>query len=273
MSYKPLVSIITVCYNEKNVERTCKSIVQQTFQDFEWIVIDGGSNRETLEIFDKYKDRMNVFISEKDDGVYNAMNKGIKRAKGLWLNFMNAGDTFFEDKTLEKVFKNSALKRADILYSKSKCFMEDGTGFCQKFPLWHRLNYTFWQSNCLNHQACFFKKELFEKYGLYDERFKIRADFEKLLLFLTGGCKFEYINILGCNFFMDGISSKNTDLLNKETEEIMQRYYPFKYRTIRTIKLLNKIPVMRIKKRWDNKKCRLVFLKISLFEWECKEKV
>ena len=65
MSYKPLVSIITVCYNEKNVERTCKSIVQQTFQDFEWIVIDGGSNRETLEIFDKYKDRMNVFYIRK----------------------------------------------------------------------------------------------------------------------------------------------------------------------------------------------------------------
>ncbi len=278
---KPILSIITVCYNEKNLKRTCESIVGQTFQDFEWLVIDGGSDQETLSILEKYKSRMNVFISEKDTGVYNAMNKGIERASGVWLNFMNAGDTFFNNTTLEKIFteavKNDSVGdcsfndfSADILYGISKVCNGNHTSFLQKFPKENRLNHTFWQSNCINHQACFFKKELFEKFGPYNEKYKIRADFEKMLCFLKNGCKFGRLESIVSNFYTDGISSKNTKLLQAETDEIMAEYYPLEYKTIRTIKFLGKIPVARIKERRDGKNRRLVFLKMTLFEWKNK---
>ena len=108
------LSIITVCLNEKNIERTCKSIVSQTFADFEWIVIDGKSNRNTLNKIKKYKNKISVFISEPDAGIYDAMNKGILSATGDYISFMNAGDTYFSKYALEKVF--SKPKDQDIIY-------------------------------------------------------------------------------------------------------------------------------------------------------------
>ena len=290
---KPVLTIITVCYNEKNVERTCESIIGQTFQDFEWVVIDGGSGPETLAILEKYKKRLDIFISEKDKGVYDAMNKGIGLAGGIWLNFMNAGDTFFDNSVLEKIFlKNIVQGRTgglntssscpgkvysdyngtDVLYGTSRSILEDGTFTLQKLPKDGKLNHAFWQSNCLNHQACFFKKELFEKFGPYNEKYKIRADFEKMLLFLKRGCKFRSLKSPVSNFYMDGISSKNTELLEAETDEIMAEYFPLEYKTIRTIKFLGKIPVARIKERRDHKNRRLVFLKKTLLEWKTRGK-
>ena len=110
----PKFSIITICYNEPNLEKTCKSIVNQTFQGFEWIVIDGGSNRQTLDIFEKYKDRIDYFVSEKDNGRYHAMNKGLRVAKGEYVNFMNAGDYFNGHDVLEKIIHFGLDK--DIVY-------------------------------------------------------------------------------------------------------------------------------------------------------------
>ena len=102
----PKVSIITICYNEPDLEKTCESIVNQTWQDFEWIVVDGGSNQETIDIFEKYKARIDEFISESDNVRYNAMNKGIKLAQGEYLNFLNAGDYYFYNDALKDVFEN-----------------------------------------------------------------------------------------------------------------------------------------------------------------------
>ena len=99
----PIVSVITVCYNEKKIENTCKSIINQTFEDYEWIVVDGGSNDDTVDIFKKYKKNMSYFGSDKDSGIYNAMNKGIKIAKGEWIIFMNGGDCFYQKNSLSKI--------------------------------------------------------------------------------------------------------------------------------------------------------------------------
>lgn len=91
------LSIVTVCYNEKDIGRTCESIVSQSCQDFEWIVVDGGSTDGSLEIIKHYKERIDILISEPDNGIYDAMNKGIRLAKGKWINFMNGGDTFADN--------------------------------------------------------------------------------------------------------------------------------------------------------------------------------
>ena len=163
---KPLISIITVNYNEKNIERTLKSIVTQTFQDFEWIIIDGGSNPETLSIINKYKNRINILISEKDDGVYDAMNKGIKISGGSWLIFMNAGDSFYENTSLEKIFSKyiTAIQQKDIIYCDSIYHTIDNIKYKPVFP--DKLDSKFWYESCISHQSSFIKRELFEKYGI-----------------------------------------------------------------------------------------------------------
>ena len=97
---KVKLSVITVCYNEKEIERTCRSIAGQKCQNFEWIVIDGGSTDGTLEILQRYKGRIDKLVSEPDKGVFDAMNKGIKLAHGEWLNFMNGGDLFANDEVV-----------------------------------------------------------------------------------------------------------------------------------------------------------------------------
>lgn len=171
-----LISIITVCYNEKKIENTCKSVINQTFKNFEWIVVDGGSNVGTIDILKKYEKNMAVFISEKDDGIYDAMNKGIKKAKGEWLIFMNGGDCFHDNKVLDDIFPNNCNHDCDIIFS-------DGINniYNTKHPLPINRNgrlllHKFFMNNSLCHQATFIKKHLFEKIGLYDTSYKIIAD-------------------------------------------------------------------------------------------------
>ena len=113
---KTILTIITVCFNIKDeIERTCQSIVNQTWQNFEWIVIDGGSTDGTVDILKKYSDRINILVSEPDKGIYNAMNKGIKLSHGEWLNFMNGGDRFTSNDVLKEVFSGKEYS-ADVLY-------------------------------------------------------------------------------------------------------------------------------------------------------------
>lgn len=95
----PKISVITVCYNEPEVKRTCNSILEQTCKNYEWIVIDGGSAGKCIETLREFADKMTLFVSEKDNGIYDAMNKGIARAQGEYLIFMNAGDVFFTRKS------------------------------------------------------------------------------------------------------------------------------------------------------------------------------
>ena len=226
---KPKITVITVCYNEKNLDKTCKSIVSQTFQDFEWIVMDGGSDEKFQQIFEKYKYRINTFISKKDNGIYDAMNKAITLSKGDWLIFMNAGDSFYDEKSLEKIIvKNkNAFKKADIVYCDSFYHRPDGISYIPKFP--DKIKKEFWQRSCISHQSTFIKKELFDKYGLYDEFYRISADLEKWLCFQNAGCKFKHIKEIISNYSVDGLS---TYAFGREYERklILDKYYSKKRR-------------------------------------------
>ena len=212
----PILSIITICYNEKQIERTCKSIVNQTWQDFEWIVVDGGSTDGTLDILNKYKDRINILISEPDTGIYNAMNKGIKLASGTYLNFMNGGDAFYEENTLENVFKNTTYTD-DVLYGNYCCFFNN---IKRPNVLPTKIAPEQWLYRTLNHQSTFIKKELFNKNGLYNENFKIAADCEKFIIFYQNGASFKYIPYTISLFDMEGISTFNAKKLAQERRQI-----------------------------------------------------
>ncbi len=125
-SHKPLMSIITVVFNgEKFLEQTIQSVINQTYKNIEYIIIDGGSTDGTLDIIKKYKDKIDYWASEKDEGIYDAMNKGIKVAKGKYLAFINADD-WYEDNALNHVFSAySQNQNIDFFYGNLN-FIKDG---------------------------------------------------------------------------------------------------------------------------------------------------
>ena len=208
------LSIITICKNEQNLRQTLDSINNQTFKDFEWIVIDGKSDSKIIKIFDEYRDRINFFTSEVDRGIYNAYNKAIKKAHGEYVCFMNAGDVFYDDMVLENVFGGK--QTADILYGNTniikgkKSYIEEAPDTIDKY---------FFMYGTINHQSCFIKTSLFKKYGLYNESYKIASDFEKFIVFAKHNVCFKKLNLVIATYYKNGISS-NKSKTHREFEKI-----------------------------------------------------
>lgn len=260
------LSVITICYNQSDIEETCESIINQSFQDFEWIVVDGGSTDQTLERLEKYKNRINVLISEKDNGRYDAMNKGIKLAKGEWINFLNGGDRFFDNMSLQNVFLEKEYE-ADILYGYLNMEQEDKNQVLCTYPKDVGKDYLI--NSSIGHPASFIKKELFNKYGLYEEKYQCIADWEKWICFFINSCKLELIPQLISIYKSDGItfsSSKKVIEQNlKDRREIFLKYFsssdlpkliPYEKKRLR---LFGFIPFIKIFKY-------LFMTKIYLFE-------
>ena len=125
----PVISVVTIVFNGINaIEKTINSIINQSYKDVEYIIIDGGSTDGTVGIIKKYFSKLNYWISEKDKGIYDAMNKGITAANGEWIVFINCGDFFYSKNVLEEIFikKKNEIIKADILYGGSKMFYKDG---------------------------------------------------------------------------------------------------------------------------------------------------
>lgn len=222
----PIISIITVSYNaESTIENTIQSVINQTYPNIEYIIIDGGSTDRTLEIIKKYEHHISCWISEPDKGIYNAMNKGIQIASGDWINFMNAGDTFHDfntinnihfeqiDKTLYKIVYGDTIKKK---YSK--------TFYIKAFNISH-----IKRSIICCHQSLFVS--LMDKSQvLFDEKYKISADFQVIhdLYYRFGMSIFYYvpipISIYDGEF---GVSAINRLLLYKEQLEIRSKHKDF----------------------------------------------
>ncbi|PKG98949.1 glycosyltransferase [Paraglaciecola sp. MB-3u-78] len=216
----PYLSIITICYNEEQIKETCESILKQSFQCFEWIVVDGGSNYATLSILEKYKPRMNVFISEKDNGRYDAMNKGIKKSSGKYLLFLNGGDCLYQPDTLKNIFSCSVPFGKHNIFNNP--FFEDiiyGEVITQEtglmpYPAWktgtqsHDQN--FFAGSSLPHQATFIKKALFDKFGLYDLSYQYAGDYEWFMrVLLKEGARSQYLPTIVSTYNFDGASSQS----------------------------------------------------------------
>jgi len=227
------LSIITVCFNEvQRVELTCRSVMQQMFQDFEWIVIDGGSTDGTLDILKQYVHRMTYFISEQDRGIYHAMNKGIGQAHGTYLLFLNGGDYLYAPETLTRVFARQNELTKDIYYGDA--LLDKGGNLH-----YHSLDFTNYYARLLKksflHQATFIKHELFQHYGLYDETFRISADLEFFLRVLVSSPNRTRHTIERLPFVVAvyentaGLSTRDLQLRNSEHARARKRHYPGYY--------------------------------------------
>ena len=200
-----LLSIITV--NLNNIEgllRTAQSIVDQTYKRFEWIVVDGGSTDGSKDVMETYTSHITKSVSEKDSGIYNAMNKGIRMSNSEYCLFLNSGDTFSSEDALERLSKNELGQ--DIIYFNR--LTKDGSGdYILKYP--HTLSFYFFFTANLNHQSCIIKKSAFEKYGFYDETYKISADWMQMVIAVCKyQCSYKYIDSVFTIFERGGISSK-----------------------------------------------------------------
>lgn len=186
----PLISIITVCLDDgKYLEETIESVINQTYNNIEYIIIDGGSSDNTIDIIKKYESKIDRWLSEGDKGIYDAMNKGIGLAKGEWLNFMNAGDTFYKSNTIEKIFLK---KNNDVDFIYGDCEMIYNSEFSRVQKAGEIKN--LWKGMIFSHQSLFTNSDVFKKYQFNVDN-RIGADFEFLFHCYKNNFKFCNIHI------------------------------------------------------------------------------
>lgn len=217
----PLVSIITVVYNgEKHIEQTINSVLNQTYPLIEYIIIDGASKDKTLEIIKKYEKNITHLISEKDTGIYNAMNKGLALAKGEIIGILNADDYYYPE-TIQWVVNQFKQSNADIVYGnlmKLRSF-ENNDYFKQVAPNISLLEKTM----PIFHPATFVKKEVYEKIGDFNEKYKLSADYDFIYRAYNAKVIFEYLPQPLTVFRIDGATSMNCNSY-KEGYKILASY-------------------------------------------------
>jgi len=200
------ISIITPVFNAvETIEKTILSVVTQEIDsELEYIIVDGGSQDGSVEVIKKYLNQVDIFISEKDKGVYDAMNKGINRATGDIIGIINADDWYNEGafKIVEKAFKEN--EEASLVYSPIDNYL-DGKYFNIFIPgNLENLVFKF----TLNHPSCFVRKQVYELIGLFDLSYDIAADYDFILRAYTSGVKFHYVETPLVSYSLNGMSGQ-----------------------------------------------------------------
>jgi glycosyltransferase involved in cell wall biosynthesis len=231
------LTVITINYNNAfGLRKTVDSIYSQTYKTFEHIIVDGDSNDgsvDTVQQFMTEQSTVNLdvstvqqrLISEPDTGIYNAMNKGIRMATGNYLLFLNSGDRLASVDVIEQVLPY--LNNENDIVSGELELVKSGSVVTKLFPP-KVLNLNYCINAGLTHPNTFIKRDLFDRYGYYNEQNKIVSDWEFFLIACgLNTCKYKSIPVLVSCFEIDGISSRNDELLKKETQEALQRLLPW----------------------------------------------
>lgn len=224
---KPTITVVTVVFNDaSNIERTILSVINQTYQNFEYIIVDGGSTDGTLDIINNYKEKISCWISEPDEGIYDAMNKGVQMASGEYINFMNAGDNFCSDIVIDnmvgKISNETDLFYGDIQFQhkvkKNKVLKN-----AEEFKLIKKR-----MPFC--HQAVFVKRKHLLN-NPFDVKRRISADY-KFFLILSQIDELQVIKIdeVVCNYNLEGISTGAGAA--KENLLIIMKMFPFSFHLI-----------------------------------------
>ena len=238
-------SIITVNFNNKDgLRQTIESIVSQTYRDFEYIVIDGGSTDGSVDVLKEYDRQIDYWVSEKDAGIYNAMNKGIRQAKGDYLNFMNSGDCFYDPEVLQRVSDHHC--EADIIVGRDYHYSEQlRQGHASVQP--SRVTMMHFFVATLAHQSSFIRRQLFSE-SPYREDYRLVSDWifftEKVV---SEGRQVHFIPDIVCHREEGGISEQQHDRNRREIDQWLHQYLPQGvYADYATLALLDKTSLYRL---------------------------
>lgn len=211
----PKFSIITITYNsEKTLEETIKSVVSQDYGNFEYIIVDGESKDKTLDIVNKYSDRISCVISEPDNGISDAFNKGIRQASGEIIGIINSDD--FLCPNALNILASFYSEDIDV-YRGDMIALDEDKGVKQKIIPTMKFLFNPFRKGPINHPSTFIRKTAYEKWGVYDESLKYTMDADLLFRFYKGGAKMKYIDKELAVFRIGGLTS---DSYKKKTKEI-----------------------------------------------------
>ncbi len=274
---KPLISIITINFNDlEGLKRTMTSVLEQTWQEFEYIVIDGGSSDGSKEYIESHQEKINYWVSEPDTGIYNGMNKGIKASTGEYLLFLNSGDEFYSSMVLEQ--NENLIHTQDLIYF-DICLIFPQEQKIHHYP--NSLSFNTFKNGAIGHPTTFIKNDMFNKIGLYDENLKIVSDWKFFLTAVVQGCSYKKVNSVLSKFYMDGISSTNLQLVEQERNKILWEEFKDSMgvspsmnilQRLKKLKLSHLINLIRFQKL-KHRKLSYIFIKILSFYRLQKEKL
>lgn len=243
----PKISIITVVFNgESLIERTIKSVLEQTYASIEYIIVDGLSNDGTLTIVKRYSSWISKISSEKDKGIYDAMNKGLKIATGDYILFLNAGDELYSTNTLSKVFEN--ITNADVYYGNTAITDKSGEQLADRRltpPLqltWKSLKYGM----CVSHQSFIAKRALCDFYNL---DYHISSDIDWVINVLKRSDKISNTHIYISKFLEGGISKQNQTRALIERFKIMVKHYGFFQTLANHLYIILRYPIHKLTRK------------------------
>jgi glycosyltransferase involved in cell wall biosynthesis len=220
----PRLSIVTVSLNDAaGLERTIESVAGQSFRNLEFIVIDGGSLDESRKVIESNANQIDYWVSEPDAGIYAAMNKGLRVARGEYVHFLNSGDRIFSPETLERIFAHGSYGE-DLLYGDTVRPNSSGETWECRHPDVMTVA-TFWGFGVCQ-QAIFYKRELFDVLGQFDESFRIAGDWEFNLRALMASRSTRHLPFPVVHYQGGGISATQPDLSEIEKEAILRRHLP-----------------------------------------------
>lgn len=208
---KPLVTMITVVYNGQDyLEKTIQSVIEQSYNNVEYIIVDGGSDDNTLDIIQRYQDRIDYWISERDNGIYDAMNKGISLALGGIIGIINSDDRLLPN-SLDKVVQASlnASTKEFVVHGKIALFKPDGTRLGEHAPKNIPWYYLF--STPFKHPATFISRDLYKKIGLFHLEFGLAADYDLMLRIISYSPTIVYLDRLLTEVHLVGITTGGTE--------------------------------------------------------------
>ena len=224
----PKLSIITINYNNVDgLKKTIESVINQISTDFEYIVIDGDSTDDSVEVIKQYSDKISYWVSEPDSGIYNAMNKGIRKAKGEYCQFLNSGDFLVNTSVIARMLED--IPNCSVYVGNMLKLLPGGKIYQDKGNTNNELTVLNFYRGTINHSPAFIKRNLFAKYGLYDESLKIVSDWK--FYFITVGLNNEVVRYKDLDvtcFDMNGISTLNSDLDKTERKRVLKKLLPSK---------------------------------------------
>ena len=258
----PKISILTINLNNlSGLKKTCESVFSQEYNDYEFIIVDGNSKDGSKEYIASISDKLTTYISEPDNGIYSAMNKGIRLAKGDYVYFLNSGDILHDVKTLQgvtsKMHSNLDLYYGDLIYN-----WPEGPQVAS-FP--KILSYPFFIVDNINHQACFIKRILFDEIFYYNENYKIISDWEFLIYAVVKlEISYQHLDMLISIYDTSGVSTdiKNRKAIYADKDEVIKKYFPmfaYDYREIADLR------VKRVRQFFHIRKHKIAFRFLKWF--------